>query len=128
MPGNIPRTQVHRRDFSALQLPCGSCPRWFKTVAGRTKHCLAAHPVPPVVPRASRSPELNFEMDVDEGRTDYDIDMGDPPRQPSPQPNIDTEFFGPGNRLYRNYHMGLDGTFICWPVLSYFSHDGRQTM
>ncbi|KAG2117191.1 uncharacterized protein F5147DRAFT_757948 [Suillus discolor] len=109
MPDNIPRTQVHRRDFSALQLPCRSCAQWFKTVAGRTKHCLAAHPVPPVVPQASRSPELNFEMDVDEGCTDYDIDMGDPPRQPSPQPNIHTEFFGPGNRLYRNYHMGLDG-------------------
>ncbi|KAG1722877.1 uncharacterized protein EDB91DRAFT_1240170 [Suillus paluster] len=35
--------------------------------------------------------------------------MDNPPRQQSPQPNIHTEFFGPGNHLYRNYHMGLDG-------------------
>ncbi|KAG1767859.1 hypothetical protein EV702DRAFT_1182058 [Suillus placidus] len=44
-----------------------------------------------------------------EGHIDYDIEMGEPPRQPSPQPNIDAEFFGPGDHLYRNYHTGLDG-------------------
>ncbi|KAG1768058.1 hypothetical protein EV702DRAFT_1253519 [Suillus placidus] len=47
-------------------------------------------------------------MDIDEGHIDYDIEMGEPPRQPSPQPNIDAEFFGPGDHLYRNYHTGLD--------------------
>ncbi|KAG1782824.1 hypothetical protein EV702DRAFT_1191282 [Suillus placidus] len=50
----------------------------------------------------------HFDMDIDEGHIDYDIEMGEPLRQPSPQPNIDAEFFGPGDHLYRNYHTGLD--------------------
>lgn len=111
MPDIIPRTQLRRRDHSALQIPCRSCARWFKTIAGRMKHCLAAHPH--VEGHAGNINEghahHHFDMDVDEGRADYDIDMGEPPRQPSPQPNIDAEFFGPGDHLYRNYHTGLDG-------------------
>ncbi|KIJ57722.1 hypothetical protein HYDPIDRAFT_171577, partial [Hydnomerulius pinastri MD-312] len=44
MPQNIPRTQPARRNFNTNRIPCGSCTRWFKTAAGRTKHHNAAHP------------------------------------------------------------------------------------
>lgn len=43
---------------------------------------------------------------------DVDIEMDEPPRHTSPQPDVDAEFFGPGDHLYRNYHMVLDGEFI----------------
>lgn len=46
-------------------------------------------------------------MDVDEGYADLEHQ-----HQPSPQPNVDTEFVGPGDHLYRNYHTGLNGEFI----------------
>ncbi|KAG1906308.1 uncharacterized protein F5891DRAFT_1182556 [Suillus fuscotomentosus] len=53
-------------------------------------------------------------MDVDEGYADLEHQ-----HQPSPQPNIDMEFIGPGDHLYRNYHTGLnarpcnmDGIFL----------------
>ncbi|KAG1845610.1 hypothetical protein C8R48DRAFT_750725 [Suillus tomentosus] len=88
MPDTIPRTQVHRRDFSVLQLPCGhaGCKRFFKTGAGRTKHILSAHPV-----ISSPPPEQDMDIDV------------------FPPLDVDTEFFGPGNHLFRNYHAQLNG-------------------
>ncbi|KAG1888937.1 uncharacterized protein F5891DRAFT_1131963 [Suillus fuscotomentosus] len=132
MPDNIPRSQLRRHDHSSLQLPCRSCPRWFKTIAGRTKHRISAHPIPPVLPQDNhkRSPEPiipesrlpspqphvdhNIDMDVDEGYADLEHQ-----HQPSPQPNIDMEFVEPGDHLYQNYHTGLnarpcnmDGIFL----------------
>ncbi|KAG2105072.1 uncharacterized protein F5147DRAFT_654257 [Suillus discolor] len=53
-------------------------------------------------------------MDVDEGYADLEHQ-----HQPLPQPNVDMEFIGPGDHLYRNYHTGLnarpcnmDGIFL----------------
>jgi len=39
-----------------------------------------------------------------------DMNQFEFPRLSSPPiPNVNTEFYGPGNRLYRNYHGRLDG-------------------
>ena len=32
------------------------------------------------------------------------------PHPPKPDPAVDMEFYGPGNRLYHNYHQKLNGT------------------
>ncbi|KAG2123012.1 hypothetical protein BD769DRAFT_1629093 [Suillus cothurnatus] len=59
MSENIPRTQIHCRDFNFLQLACGhaGCNWFFKTGAGRTKHILSAHPV-------ISSPPPEQDMDI----------------------------------------------------------------
>ncbi|KAG2135326.1 hypothetical protein DEU56DRAFT_738053 [Suillus clintonianus] len=115
----------HRPDHSTLQLPCGhqNCQRYFKTAAGRTKHRLSAHPtIPrPIPSHRSVSPELpdpgnDQHREEDIPRADgvpFDIDHDQPdfeiPRMSSPLPDVNAEFFGPGNHFYRNYHKDLDG-------------------
>ncbi|KAG1883443.1 hypothetical protein F4604DRAFT_1879062 [Suillus subluteus] len=99
-----------RPDHSALQLPCGdqNCQRYFKTAAGRTKHRLSAHPtIPQPVPGSNQ----HREDDIPHA-DDVPFIAGDQfevPRQSSPLPDVNVEFFGPGNHLYRNYHKDLDG-------------------
>ncbi|KAH7905578.1 hypothetical protein BJ138DRAFT_1118343 [Hygrophoropsis aurantiaca] len=115
MPQVISRVQSSRRDHSGLQIPCGypQCNRWFKTTAGRTKHRICAHPelaIPaPALPPSS--PEREEEPSQDDFRTEnpeiHDLDQSTPPL--SPLPEVHTEFYGPGNRLYRNYHTKLTG-------------------
>lgn len=118
MPEIVPRTQVARRDFSAFQVPCGNvgCKRFFKTTAGRTKHILSAHPI--VSPPSSPEPHISHPNDITDnpfqdgellGQPNGD---GDEASRASPPPNVHTEFFGPGNSLYRNYHTLLDGSFL----------------
>lgn len=121
-------SQHHRRDHSALQLPCGhpNCQRYFKTAAGRTKHRLTAHPTftPPVMvppshesesmPEPDSEPQAEDPQDRRQSNTDStvpdDMNQFEFPRLSSPPiPNANTEFYGPGNRLYRNYHGHLDG-------------------
>ncbi|KAG1901072.1 uncharacterized protein F5891DRAFT_1128178 [Suillus fuscotomentosus] len=129
MPDTIPRTQVHRRDFSVLQLPCGhaGCKQFFKIGAGRTKHILSAHPV-----ISSPPPEQDMDIDVPdvllqqledryngqdfpfspdnkEHDLGYSHDHCADALRSSPLPDVDTEFFGPGNHLFHNYHAQLNG-------------------
>jgi len=36
----------------------------------------------------------------------------------SPPPDVDAQFWGPGNHLYRNYHTGLDGILLCYQLFA----------
>jgi hypothetical protein len=110
-----------RRDHNALQLPCGqlNCQRHFKTAAGRTKHRLSAHPIFPAptvsatrpdTPSLHNSPSPSHSGHIQRPYSppNDNGDQFDAPRPSSP-PDVEAEFFGPGNRLYRNYHKDLDG-------------------
>ncbi|KAG1883957.1 hypothetical protein F4604DRAFT_1919754 [Suillus subluteus] len=45
----------------------------------------------------------------DAGYDDFNMTENDATRDsPSPAPVIDTEFWGPGDRMYRNFHKSLD--------------------
>ncbi|KAG2752779.1 hypothetical protein P692DRAFT_20871094 [Suillus brevipes Sb2] len=115
MPEIVPCTQVAQRDFSAFQVPCASvgCKRFFKTTAGRTKHILSAHPI--VSPPASPEPHISHPDDITNNPFQDDELQGQPngdddeALRASPPPNVHTEFFGPGNLLFCNYHTLLDG-------------------
>ena len=109
-------------DHSTLQLPCDhpSCQRYFKSAAGRTKHRLSAHPTIPQPVPAPRSPSpklldpLGNNHYGDDIPHDVDVPFNDNdqfniPRPSSPLPAVDTEYFGPGNHLYQNFHKNIDG-------------------
>lgn len=134
MPQSVPRTQVPRRNFNAFQIPCGhaGCKRFFKTAAGRTKHILSAHPiVPSPPPDAQYDTDNDTNMDIGSFQDDADSlgQMDHRNSEPeesrsSPTPDSDgigtefgTEFFGPGDSLYRNYHTLLNGYFFLVPSL-----------
>ncbi|KAG1733920.1 uncharacterized protein EDB91DRAFT_1238517 [Suillus paluster] len=95
--------------------PCGNvgCNHFFKTTAGRTKHILSAHPI--VSPPASPEPHISHPNDITNNPFQDDELLGQPngdddeALRASPPPNVHTEFFGPGNLLYHNYHTLLDG-------------------
>ncbi|OJA11452.1 hypothetical protein AZE42_12042 [Rhizopogon vesiculosus] len=118
MPQAETFSQPRRRDHNALQLPCGhpNCWRHFKTNAGRTKHRLTSHPtftLPIIVPHESE-PEEDPQHALQQSNADptvpNDLNQSEFPRISSPPlPDVDTEFYGPGNRLYRNFHKYLDG-------------------
>ncbi|KAF8836969.1 hypothetical protein BDN67DRAFT_991942 [Paxillus ammoniavirescens] len=115
-----------RPNYNSLQVPCGKpgCQRWFKTKAGHTKHHHSIHPdLPPAVPQARdhRSEEPNQPLP----RTPTPVPHQNKPgsRGFSPPPNsparsrsdsrgsaqVQAEFHGHGDHLYRNYHPLLDG-------------------
>ncbi|KAG2337271.1 hypothetical protein BDR05DRAFT_952723, partial [Suillus weaverae] len=72
-------------------------------------------PVPPreslePVPRVpSPHPFRNEDTEHDVDMDGYHGDMDEHLHQPSPCADVDTEFFGHGDHLYRNYHIGLNG-------------------
>ncbi|KAG1839875.1 hypothetical protein F4604DRAFT_1885178 [Suillus subluteus] len=102
--------QLPQRQFNAFQVPCGhaGCKRYFKTTAGRTKHVLSAHPIV-----SSPPPEDHVNNPVDQLQDDADfsnfLDPASGESRSSPSPHVHTEFYGPGDKLYRNYHTLLDG-------------------
>lgn len=126
-----------RHEFNTQRYACPKprCGRWFRNKSGLTQHQNAAHPVfppPPVFPSPSPhprplTPPPSFpELDgsnLEDGQPDYEA--------PSPSPDrvatltrvdneaasvdqidhpVNARFFGPGNKLYRNYHVKLNGT------------------
>ncbi|KAG2030950.1 hypothetical protein BDR03DRAFT_1016623 [Suillus americanus] len=128
MPQIIPRNQDSRQDHNALQLPCGhgNCWHFFKTHAGRTKHRNSAHsiiPNPPPDIADDPAPEHHiapvgqeFDYQEPEHQDQY---IEDETHHLPPPPNIDTEFWGPGDHVYQNFHKALDahtcdahGTFL----------------
>ncbi|KIK21860.1 hypothetical protein PISMIDRAFT_12004 [Pisolithus microcarpus 441] len=116
---------ARQQNSRVLQLPCDhlGCNRYFKTPAGRTKHKHASHPVitpskPPClsspsphspihasspVPHSPSSPLFKPEI----GTADYEA--FEPADEPPPTWShmIESEFHGPGDKLYRNYHPKL---------------------
>ncbi|KAG2054280.1 hypothetical protein BDR06DRAFT_1050585 [Suillus hirtellus] len=121
----LQRNQNSRPDHNALQLPCGcsNCQCYFKTQVGQTKCWNSAHPTitkPPNSYHASVSEELEepyypapvqpheLQFDFQEVENDWLNLMGHDGTHNSPAPRIDTEFWGPGDCLYRNFHKDLD--------------------
>lgn len=110
-----------RRDHSALQIPCGylKCERYFKTQAGRKKHWNASHPTFISAPTTSVSHTATVEDEPKEphndflaGHDDFSAGLSDVGQALDEPDNLDTQFVGPGDRLYRNYHPKLNGTFL----------------
>ena len=126
-----------------LQLPCGhpGCLCHFKTPAGHTKHHRSAHPkitlptiptehaaAPPRTTSPSLTPPPESDMPSSAPEVDEEFNPpndGDPVQDdelgpPVPSHNIDSKFYGPGDRLYRNFHSSLTGklTYLFTVVLS----------
>ncbi|KAG1884298.1 hypothetical protein F4604DRAFT_1878722 [Suillus subluteus] len=97
------------RDHSALQIPCGylHCERYFKSQAGRKKHWNASHPTFKSAPVEDEpeEPHNNFPADHDDFPTDS-FDAGQALDEPD---NLEMKFWGPGDKLYCNYHPKLNG-------------------
>ncbi|KAG1837384.1 hypothetical protein C8R48DRAFT_622854 [Suillus tomentosus] len=101
--------------FNALRLPCTKpgCNRWFKNKSGLTQHTNAIHSVftsstaPSHLPQSNRSPSPLFDANInteeyDGANSNEEYCAATPgPVQPP------AEFFGAGDRLYRNYHPNL---------------------
>ncbi|KAG1753704.1 uncharacterized protein EDB91DRAFT_1242677 [Suillus paluster] len=121
----IQRNLNSRPDHNSLQLPCGrpNCWHYFKTQAGQTKHWNSAHPTitkasnsyhasvskeleEPYHPAPAQPHEAQFN--IQEVKNDWLNPMEHDGAHDSPAPRIDTEFWGPGNRLYQNFHKDLD--------------------
>lgn len=107
------RRRPTQRPDTAPQLPCEQpgCGRWFRNLSGLTKHRRTAHlcfnhdhvgllgssgEEDPAADRTPLVPELAFDG--------YQAE--DPVNQEHEETRA--EFFGPGSKLYRNYHPGLN--------------------
>lgn len=83
-------------------------------VPPQDNHRESLEPVPRTPsPHPSRNEDNERDVDVD----GYQGDMDEHLRQQSPHADVDTEFFGRGDHLYRNYHTGLNGTSIYCLIL-----------
>lgn len=117
---------MSRRDHNALQIPCGylKCARFFKTQAGQKKHWNSAHRTftvshtTTVGDDSEELPDDNFTADHNDfSPGEYDLPAGSPDLgqsfgEPDNPDNVDTEFWGPRDKLYRNFHSKLNGTFL----------------
>ncbi|KAF8551067.1 hypothetical protein OG21DRAFT_1478282 [Imleria badia] len=93
---------MHSRPTS-LTYPCPKCCRWFKNKSGLTQHVNAKYPA------SARPPSpTGKQQDIFNGETEAQNADWFPPNS-SPVPDIETEFFGAGDKLYRNYHKLLNG-------------------
>jgi len=114
------------RAFSALQHPCKEpgCNRWFRNLSGLTQHKRTIHPSfsqyqQHLPARAGSLGPLGQEYHDAAPVTDHDLNRDSPDRdghQDGPldqeHENMRAEFVGPGSKLYRNYHPGLNGMFV----------------
>ena len=125
-----------RLTFSALQHPCNEpgCNCWFRNIAGLTQHRCINHPCLSL-PNQGFSNDILGQEDY-EAQGDQDEDMMPPitdhnaadegGHQECNTPiynnndllgqeceRVMAEFVGPGRRLYRNYHVGLNGKLFC---------------
>ncbi|KIK77748.1 hypothetical protein PAXRUDRAFT_165831 [Paxillus rubicundulus Ve08.2h10] len=115
-----PQNQPTRRHvFNVQQYPCTKphCNHWFRNKSGLTQHLNAVHQVfsPPPPPSPEPVPGV--------GQPGHEVSSGDQHHfndplhngmhHSSPPPHVEAQFFGPGDKLYRNYHAKMNGTFIC---------------
>ena len=106
-----------RQQNAVRQLPCShpGCNRYFKTSAGRTKHRHANHPIITPSPTAPVGPSSLPQNGQDPDAPDLelnplsenDTESGLGPS--TPLHAMESQFYGPGDRLYRNYHPKLTG-------------------
>ncbi|KAG1871546.1 hypothetical protein F4604DRAFT_1881168 [Suillus subluteus] len=112
---------VARRDHSSLQFPCGylHCTRHFNTQGGRKKHWNASHPIFRSAPTTTSISQTTTVEDQPEilddgflaGDNNFPAGISDPGQahdEPDIPDDMNTEFWGPGDRLYRNYHPKLN--------------------
>ncbi|KAG2153475.1 uncharacterized protein EDB93DRAFT_1248740 [Suillus bovinus] len=100
--------------FNTLHIPCTKpgCNRWFKNKSGLTQHTNTIHSVlsstaPSHPLQSDQSPSPCFDADINPEQYDgTNLDKEYHAATPGPaQPPA--EFFGAGDRLYRNYHPYL---------------------
>ncbi|KAH7904804.1 hypothetical protein BJ138DRAFT_1119067 [Hygrophoropsis aurantiaca] len=127
---HISRVQGAQSFSFSSQFPCGfpGCQRVLKTTGGRTKHRQTAHPA--LATQVHKSTDGgapgNGCMPQDEASEDADMEIEEIEQEPDdtahndqfnnpgrnshtpPIPDIDTEFYGAGDKLYRNYHTRLN--------------------
>ncbi|KAG1726100.1 hypothetical protein EDB19DRAFT_1945348 [Suillus lakei] len=126
-------SQHTRRDHNALQIPCGylHCARYFKTQGGRKKHWNVSHPTFRQATVSQDEPELlvddypagdNNLPAGDDGLWADSFDLGQAFNEPDNSVDADMGFFGPGDRLYRNYHPRLNA-HPCYAT-GHFLEDG----
>ncbi|KAG1880017.1 hypothetical protein F4604DRAFT_1879912 [Suillus subluteus] len=131
----VQRNRNSQPDHNALQLPCGCshCQHYFKTQAGQTKHWNSAHPTIPklsnsyhacvseelephyLAPAQPHEPQFDFQevqntyhAHVSEELEPHYPAAGRDGMHNSPALGVDTEFWGPGDCLYQNFHKDLD--------------------
>lgn len=120
-------------DYSELQHPCGhpGCKQFFKTTGGQTKHMHIVHmsipkpspspPTSPSPPHGSDSADSADEVSLEEfegldagsgGFPDDDEwdqeSFGDPNEEWPTHADVNAQFYGSGNLLYRNYCIIVD--------------------
>ena len=118
-PSRTSPRNPQRTEFSALCLPCDvpGCNHWFKNRSGLTQH-KRSHPhlnhsrgspsyfeqnqgsnvIPPVAEHVAGGDLHDGSHDLNHGATpDQELD------------GMTAEFAGPSNKVYRNYHVGLNG-------------------
>lgn len=94
--------------------PCPKCRRWFKNKSGLTQHLNAKHSVSTQAQSQTSGQRDNLSPLRSSPAPEGFAPRSSPapgwfaPRS-SPSPDVETEFFGPGGKLYRNYHKLLNG-------------------
>ncbi|KAG2149100.1 uncharacterized protein EDB93DRAFT_1240422 [Suillus bovinus] len=119
---------IARRDHSSLQFPCGylHCAHHFKSQGGRKKHWNTSHSIfgpAPATTSVSHTTTVEEQPEVLDGHfsaghdnisaggDNFPAGTSDPSQalnEPDIPDNLNAEFFGPGDRLYRNYHPKLN--------------------
>ncbi|KAG1743374.1 hypothetical protein EDD22DRAFT_958799 [Suillus occidentalis] len=119
---------IARNDHSSLQFPCGylRCARHFKSQGGRKKHWNTSHPIfgpAPATTGVSHTATVEEQPevldgyfpaghdDISAGGDNFPAGTSDPSQalnEPDIPDDLNAEFFGLGDRLYRNYHPKLN--------------------
>jgi hypothetical protein len=91
--------------------------RHFKTKGGRKKHWNASHPTFGPATTTTTTPCHATNTVEDAEPTDVELDHELPEPTTPVLDNLDAEFWGPGDKLYRNYHPRLNGSvFVNFPL------------
>ena len=113
---------ISRRACNPIRLPCKApgCNRWFANKSGLMQHINRIHPMFFLhnIPLGNcdgvddTPMDSNSELQPDDGSYSLNDDVV--------SEEIDSQWYGPGAMLYRNYHTTLNGKFCipswCTPV------------
>ena len=110
-------SKANTRPFCAAQYPCEApgCNRWFRNLSGLTQHKHTLHPFFNHHDRASLLREHTFNSHQEGSHQGEDGYQGEHGSHEGGDPfegeheALRAEFVGPGSKLYRNYHLGLNG-------------------
>jgi hypothetical protein len=109
----IPHIWGALRHHNLLTYSCPQCPRWFKNRSGLMQHLNSMHREvsPP------DNPANHLHHDGGEYDTEQPQVVPPTPSSPSrcsstPSHDVNAEFIGPGEKVYRNYHPRLSGEYV----------------